>query len=99
MLPKPNKYPKKLNINDEVYTIKMVKRIPHKEAAPSDNGLCDFNTRTIYIRSTQSPKGIFRTFIHEVLHALHNEWEFKLHHKTVYELEVAIAAFMMDNLI
>ena len=96
-LPKASQYPKKICINDEVYTIRLVKRIPHKDAAPRDNGLCDYNTRTIYIRSTQSSRGIFRTFIHEVLHAIHGEWGFKLNHKTVYELEIALDALLVDN--
>lgn len=97
ILPKASQYPKTLEINDEVYTIKLVKRIPHKDSCPTDNGLCDYNTRTIYIRSTQSRRGMFRTFIHEVLHAIHGEWSFKLNHKTVYELEVALDALIVDN--
>ncbi len=44
-----------------------------------------------------SPYGLLRTFVHECLHALEFEYNIQIRHKTVYELEEAICAFLIDN--
>lgn len=70
-------YPKEVHILDEVYKIRFVKHIPGE--AKSTKGLCLCDKKIIYIRSTQSPLGIFDTFLHECLHAImwDQEIEFK----------------------
>lgn len=94
-LPNPKRYPKFLNIKDERYQVLIVKHIPKE--SKTLNGLCDGDVKKIWIRKGQSPFGLFRTYIHEVLHALEFEYHIRIRHETIYELEVAIAALMQDN--
>lgn len=92
---KASEYPKTVYIHDESYEVRVVKRIPGEN--PDCHGLCDFGRKIIWIRSNQSPKGLFRTFLHEVLHAMSHEFSFKLNHPTVYSLEIALESFFSDN--
>lgn len=96
MIP-PNwkKYPKKININDEMYEIRMVKRIPGEPH--TDCGMCDPGEKIIWIRYTQSKRGVLRTAIHEILHAMEAEHEIELKHSLVYSLEKALESFLVDN--
>lgn len=94
-LPAFKKYPKKIYVKDEVYKVRMVKRIPGE--VKTVNALCDGDKRVIWIRRSQSPSGLLRAFIHEALHALEFEYEIDIKHKTIHELEAAIAALMEDN--
>lgn len=88
-------YPKFINVNDERYEIRMVSKIPGEAAG--DCGLCDDGKRIIWIRKTQSPAGLFRTFIHEILHAVEAEYNVPLKHQQVYALETALSALIMEN--
>ncbi len=94
-LPSAKKYPKFLNVKDERYQVLMVDKIPGEAATLS--GLCDGDVKKIWIRKNQSPAGLFRTYVHEVLHALEFEWHIRIRHETIYQLEIAIAALMEDN--
>jgi hypothetical protein len=95
-LPKSSDYPKFINVNDEKYSVRLVKRIPGEDK--SCCGQCDDGRKIIWIRSSQSPLGLFRTLIHELLHAVEAEHSIKLKHSLVYDLEVALTALVMDNL-
>lgn len=95
-LPAANCYPKFINVNDERYEIRMVKRIPGEKRA--DCGLCDDGRKIIWIRKTQSPMGLFRTFLHEILHAIECEHSIRIKHEQVYALELAFSALIVDNL-
>lgn len=88
-------YPKFIYVNDEKYEVRLVKRVPG--GPNTDCGLCDSEIKVIWIRKTQSPAGLFHTFVHEVLHALEAEYSIDIKHRTIYELEVAIASFVTDN--
>ncbi len=95
ILPKPGKYPKTVNVKDEIYRIRVVKRIPKCDA--SVFGLCDDGDKIIWIRRQQSPRGMFRTFIHELLHAVESEYKLNLNHKRINVLELALEALITDN--
>lgn len=94
--PSPNEYPKEIYIEDATYKVKFVKTIPHhsKKAV----GLCDGQKQIIYIRAGQSPRGTFRTLVHECLHAIDFEYGVRLKHKHIYILELALEALLADNL-
>jgi hypothetical protein len=93
--PTQSQYPKVLHVDDATYKIKFVKRIPHEEKRTL--GLCDPDTKTIWIRISHSPRGMFRTFIHESLHAIEFEYDLKIKHKMIYSLERALEALVVDN--
>lgn len=89
-LPQISKYPKKVYVKGAVYRIKFVKGL-------QDLGNTDSGKNLISIRAGMSKNETFRTFIHELLHLLEFEWPVRLKHKTVYKLEEAIFALLMDN--
>lgn len=95
-LPLSAKYPKTLEIKDEIYQIRIVKKIPNEDSRTM--GLCDDGKKIIWIKSRQSKRGMFRTFIHELLHAIECEYSIKLKHKRIDILELALEALITDNL-
>ena len=88
----PKRYPKTLKIRNTEYKLKFVKDISQA------SGLCDGADGLIIISKRQSPDNIFRTLIHEVIHAIEGEYEIKMSHENVYKFERAIFRFMKDNL-
>lgn len=57
---------------------------------PDCLGLCDPQKRIIYLKLGMSDAETFKTYVHELLHAMSAEHEFELPHRTVYALEEAI---------
>lgn len=60
-------------------------------------GLCDPAEQVITLKLGMSETETAKTFLHEVLHACSDEWEFDLPHKTVYALEEAIYKLLKLN--
>lgn len=89
------KFPKSVFIRDNKYRIKVVTKIPGE--SNTTIGLCNWDKKVIHLVKNQSSRGMVRTFIHELLHALAYEYDFKLKHRTVYALEEAIEEFLEDN--
>ena len=96
-LPRAKDYPKTINVKDEVYQVRLVARIPGEDRTVE--GMCDDGAKIIWIRKDQSPRGLMRTFIHELAHALDGEYSIRLRHAQVYRLEEALEAFLTDNFI
>lgn len=86
------KYPKKLHIGENEWALVI------KEKLEDDAlGLCEYSTRTIYIRSKLNRVIFLSTLVHEVLHVFEDEYDIKLSHKVVYQLERAIMEFLIAN--
>jgi hypothetical protein len=86
-------YPKELHIGDAIYKVKFVRKLEKGTV-----GLCDPSEYEIKILCGQSPEETFKTFIHEVLHALlefENDMEIK--HKMIYDLEKPLYQLLRDN--
>jgi hypothetical protein len=60
-------------------------------------GLTDAGDKTITMRSDMSPRELFATFIHELLHAMQFEHGIKIKHKSIYKYEKAIVDLLLDN--
>lgn len=85
-------------IGEESYLVKVVKRIP--DASADTVGLCDPSTQTIWLKRGQSRAALFRTWVHELLHAIEAEAGIDLKHKDIYTLERGIAdALLMNGLL
>lgn len=91
-LPKPNKYPKTVRVASDEWKIRFVKRLPK-----NTKGECDPNSETIKIGLNQSDKEIFRTFIHECLHAMEYSYARHMKHRDIHWLEKTISDFLLDN--
>lgn len=94
-LPKVEQYPKFLEVRDEKYSIRIVDRIPGQDKHTF--GLCDDDDKIIWLRKKQSRRGLFRTLLHELLHAIECEYNIKLKHKRINVLELALEALITDN--
>jgi hypothetical protein len=91
-LPTPTKYPKKLHVRQEIYRVIFTSRLDKDTLGITDSG-----DRTIRIKLGMSRRQTFRTFIHEVLHALEFEFGIKIKHKSVYKYSKAIHHLLVDN--
>ena len=87
-------YPREIYVKDITYQIRYVNTIKGKKRLL---GLCDDDAKIIWVRKTQSPRGIFRTLLHELLHAIEYEYDVLLKHNRIGVLEVALEALLTDN--
>lgn len=89
-------YPKTLQIGDQIYTIRFVRKFKDKDTV----GECDPCDKEIRILQGQSPKQTLICLIHEVCHALIEfEHDIEIKHKLIYALEKPIYQFLIDNLL
>lgn len=87
-------YPKEIIIRKTPWQVKFVRRCPD----PTAEGLCDPGEKIIYIKLKQKPIDIFKTFLHECLHAIEDEYCLTLPHKGyVYKLEQSVVDFIFQN--
>ena len=95
-LPGYKQYKKEWHVGEETYTLKFVSRIPGCKA--KDVGLCDPESRIMYVKKGLSKAMLYRTVAHELLHAIEFEYEIEIPHKLVYQLEKAIVDTQLMNL-
>ncbi len=93
-LPPPDHYPKTLAINTEQYKVKFAKLI---QKNPLTLGLCDPGTHVIWIKKGMGKTETFSTLIHEVLHAIEFEYNLKIKHELIHDIEMPLAKFFLDN--
>ena len=80
------------DIGPELYQMKFVQRLPDRAT-----GMCDASTNSCYSILKQSKIETFRTFIHEMIHAMEDVYDFELKHEYVEKLEIAFADFLLEN--
>ena len=96
-LPTVRKYPKVLHITPEVdYQLKFVRKLVDGGGNSLD-GECDSSEHLIKVRLGQSPEETFKTTLHEVIHALSDEYDLELNEKKVRQLEKALGDFLLMN--
>ena len=95
MYPGARKYPDTWYVNENPWSLKFVKRIPGQPQ--SDLGNCDPSDSTMRIRLKQTRREYFQTFMHEVLHAIEFEYDMKIPHNVVHDLEEPLARFIEEN--
>jgi hypothetical protein len=88
-------YLREVQIGDSIWEIRFCKKIPDEPATTI--GLCDPSEHTIYIKLGQSPQQRFKTFIHELCHAVCYEYGIPECHKVIYALEEPIYRLFADN--
>jgi hypothetical protein len=95
--PKVRNYPKTIRVRGEEYKIKFVRRIPSND--PEDLGLCDPGERILYIRLKQSRIDIFKTYVHEVVHAIEAENDFDIPHARANDIFSKLADGLAEVLL
>lgn len=86
-------FPKELFLGENNWQIRFVRSLDGIKTL----GLCDPADHIIYILQGQSPKERFKTFVHELLHALEYEYSFEMPHKSIYDLEEPLTRLWEDN--
>lgn len=78
---------------------KVVYDIAHIDSFKDKNqlGECRFNERLILIKRGQSERQEYKTFLHELLHAICHERGIDISHKAIYGLEGAIDYLLRAN--
>lgn len=93
-------YPKRLRIGDRYYRLRFVKSIRGCRRGNVEGailGLFDPNRREILVKNGLSSDESLKTIIHEVLHAIEDEYDIPLPHSAVYSLEEALFDFFAAN--
>ena len=88
--PKRDRYPKRLKINRTVWYLRIVGRVDREDSW----GLCDPNTKTIYLKKNQKPGQMFATFYHEYLHALADEAGLSVAHRFIFCAEKTLPVIL-----
>lgn len=60
-------------------------------------GSCDYHTKSIRVALGQDAEERLFTAIHEIAHALDEEWKLGLTHEQIYGLEKALGRLLIDN--
>lgn len=92
---KLRKIPKYFEIGRETWEIRWVNKFKDRQQV----GESDPEKRIIRIRKGMTTKETWATLIHELLHAFEAEYDIKLKHKQIYELDRAVSEFIVDNFI
>ncbi len=88
-------YPRQLHIGENIWDIRFCRIIPGH--GPNTLGLCDPSELIIYIKMGQTPRERFKTFAHEICHAVCFEFNIKENHAIIHKLEEPIVRLLMDN--
>lgn len=68
-----------------------------EEAESDDLGLCIWDDKLIWVRSTQSERQILITLVHEIFHAMAYSYDLKLGHPVINKLQSPIADLIRKN--
>lgn len=81
------------------YRVHIVNKIPYQVEGESLTGYCHQETRTIWVSKRQRRPGLEKAFLHELIHAIQFEYELKIDHDDVYDLEKALyEVFRINNI-
>ena len=89
-------YPREIQVGDSIWAIKFVRNLG-QTATTITWGLCDPSTQTISIRLGQTAKERLKTVLHELLHAIEDEYGIEIPHGLIHKLEDPFARFLIDN--
>ncbi len=95
MIRRQRDYPRQLQIGDNIWDVVFCREI--KDEPASTLGLMDPSDCTIYIRMGQTPEERFKTFAHEICHAVCYEFKIEENHRVIHNLEEPILRFLIDN--
>jgi len=83
-------------VGDEVYKCTVHKKLPLKNNGEAF-GLCDQAKKKIKLAAWQGKIEGLRTLLHELLHAVEQEYQITLNHETLDIVSIAIADILIMN--
>jgi hypothetical protein len=91
-------FPRTFDVGDQIWTLKFVNRVPDRAGKGRVLvGLACPMEQILYIRKELSPFDRLVVFLHEVQHALEDEYDFEIDHAVLNKLDRAQAQFLCDN--
>lgn len=90
--------PRKVQIGDSEWSV-----VRLDEVAPTDEkgrvtfGYCDTESQTLEVLKGLDLLTLVATFVHEVGHAIEDEYGIKIPHRLLHALDIPIARFIIDN--
>lgn len=87
--------PKKLKIGGLIYDVILKDR--NKECGVSHYGTTDPSLMKIWIHSGISKQQQESTLIYEILEAINHNWELRLEHQQISQLETSLYQVLKDN--
>lgn len=95
---KKRMYPSYVMVKGQRYDLHLTPYIAIGKAKPNEViGWCAEKDKFILIHSGLSEKDAFSTLIHELLHAIDEEYGVRIPHKLIYQLEGALAETISAN--
>lgn len=94
------KIPAEVRIGKSTWHVRKVTRCPGQEQCVKRiAGLCDFETKTIYILKGLGKKRTMETFIHEIMHAIGFTYAIPelMKEELISLVERPLTKFVMDN--
>lgn len=85
-------YPNTVFISGSTWEVKFSRKI-----VDGCDGLCDPSIKTIYLKQKQGKVELFKTLLHEALHAYGEELDIEIPHKIIYKMEDIIIDFIFNN--
>lgn len=105
MYPGTRSYSREWVVNNDVWDLKFVRKIPFVKDADNVRGLNDPGSMTIFIQQKLSRKETLMTFFHEIIHAIEYSYDlperstytYRDIHKYIHEIEKHLAEFFVNN--
>lgn len=89
-------YPEYVVIRGNPWDIHFCRKIPDTDK--DTLGLCDPGEKVLYIKLGQSRKDIFKTLIHEMLHAMEDEYCYAIPHNIIHKMEDSVSDVLLENI-
>jgi len=84
-------------IGEYTWSVSFVKSIEYGPRNKHLVGITDYYNKSIQLKTKEPKLDTYSTFIHELIHAIDDEYEINLDHDQVYKLEEAMMKFMLAN--
>lgn len=82
------------HVSDETYRVEFV---PISVIGGDRIGECNFSKKRIRVLESLPKKELQKTLLHELLHAIVEEYHLDLKHRQIHALEKPLYEFMRDN--
>ena len=89
--------PETIQVNRRRWKVELQDELITLEDGTNGRGFTCTDTRTIELADwlLDRPRLLLRTFIHEYLHAVEHEYDLKIPHKMIYELEKPLSSMVV----
>ncbi len=95
------KFPSSITINGSTWSINQLRTVDHPEIADGwiahTWGYCDIERKRLEVLKRLGDRNKLRTLVHELFHAIEEEYDLQLEHKVLDAFSIAIADTLISN--